>query len=148
MNISEVAQKTGLRPSAIRYYERLGLVQEPPRSSGRRQYSDDVVQRLVLIDIGQRLGFSLEELKALIDTASGTEDARLARQQLMARKMTELDTLIAQAQTMRRLLEESLRCACVEGSDCTEAPKVKANLSRASQLFGGNATRRRGRPRS
>ena len=65
ISISQVTQQTGLRPSALRYYEELGLLHPTRRISGRRQYDEDVLQRLALIQTGQQAGFTLAELGLL-----------------------------------------------------------------------------------
>ena len=66
MKISEIAEHTGNSPSAIRYYESLGLINPQRASSGYRVYSLAEVERLTLIQVGQNLGFSLEELRTML----------------------------------------------------------------------------------
>jgi len=67
MKIGELAERTGLAPSRIRFYERIGLLKAVGRqANGYRSYGDDAVLKLGLITTGQRVGFSLGELRALL----------------------------------------------------------------------------------
>lgn len=67
MNIGEIAEKTGLAASKIRFYERIGLLKAVKRkANGYRHYSDEAIAQLKLIVIAQQAGFSLEELQTLV----------------------------------------------------------------------------------
>lgn len=110
LSISEVATRTGLRPSALRYYEEAGLVSPVARVSGRRHYDDSVLYRLQVVACAQEAGFTIAEVRELL----AGEDQPSARWRALAeRKLGEVDAVIARAQATRRLLEESLRCDCV-----------------------------------
>ena len=63
MSIGEVARKMGLRSSAIRYYEKLGLIPKAPRLSGRRRYDERVLERLAMVRFAKHVGFSIAELR-------------------------------------------------------------------------------------
>jgi MerR family transcriptional regulator, redox-sensitive transcriptional activator SoxR len=71
MNIGEVARKMGLRSSAIRYYERLGLIPKAPRVSGRRRYDERVLERLAMVRFAKHVGFSVAEIKVLLGGVEG-----------------------------------------------------------------------------
>ena len=60
-SIGEVARRVGLSTSALRYYESVGLLPTPERSSGRRVYDQDALDRLAMIDVAQRAGFTLRD---------------------------------------------------------------------------------------
>ena len=79
MRIGEVAEQAGLRKSAIRYYEEIGLLPEPERVSGQRVYGPSVLRRLALIDVSQRAGLSLDEIRELLDAGSGADRPAYAR---------------------------------------------------------------------
>ena len=66
MKIGQIAVETGLPTSTIRYYEEIGLISTPPRVSGQRAFTSDVVDRLLLIKLVAKLGFSLEEIRQLV----------------------------------------------------------------------------------
>ena len=70
MKISEIAEQTGQSTSAIRYYESLGLINPSRSDSGYRMYSIAEVERLTLIQAGQQLGFTLEELSLMLRNKS------------------------------------------------------------------------------
>ncbi len=112
MTIGDVARQTGLNTSAIRYYERLGLLPEPARQGGQRRYDREVLTRLAVVRMAQEAGFSLDEVRTLVGgypegTPAGERWADLAR-----RKIPEVDALITRLQAVRATLEESLRCGC------------------------------------
>jgi len=67
MKIGQLARATGLRPSAIRYYERLGLLPRPERASGQRRYPGDAHNRVLLIRFASDMGFSLGEIKLFLN---------------------------------------------------------------------------------
>ena len=106
MNISDVAKKTGLTSKAIRFYEEKGLVTPPLRSeNGYRSYPDDAVLALRIIATGQKAGFSLDELRALLpsDLASWEHGTLL---DTLRRKVQDIEALQAQlAQSKAHLVE-------------------------------------------
>jgi MerR family redox-sensitive transcriptional activator SoxR len=122
LSIGEVAKLTGLRTSALRYYEEAGLLPAPDRVGGRRVYDPSVIRRIGLLRFSQEAGFTLREIKTLIHGFE-SKTPLSARWQAMARKkVTELDVLAGKIQRMRRALALSLRCGCVRIEDCTLSP--------------------------
>ena len=108
--IGEVAERSGMSASRIRYYEARGLVPEPERVSGKRRYRSDVLRRLAIIDSAQRVGFGLEEIRDLLGSRDELAHERL--RQLALAKLPELDHLIDRATSVRRLLEICSECDC------------------------------------
>ena len=104
LTIGQVARRAGLKTSAIRYYESVGLLPEAPRESGQRRYGDDTLRRLQVIDVAKRAGFSLDEARVLLSTGNGGPPAHAQLRELAARKLPEVDELIARAQAMRAWL--------------------------------------------
>ncbi len=118
LTIGEVARRAGVRPSALRHYERAGLLPAPGRINGRRRYDPGVLQRLGAIRFAQRAGFTLAEIRLLLDGLDG-ETAPSARWRALAPgKIAELEVLIARLRDQQRLLKEGLRCACLTLEDC------------------------------
>ena len=117
LSIGEVAARAGLRTSAIRYYEAAGLLPAADRVSGRRRYDADVVELLSLIRFCQRVGFSLDEVRALLASPHGRA-AKERWRQLVDGKLAEVQALIEQAEAVRALLEESRDCDCVALEGC------------------------------
>jgi DNA-binding transcriptional MerR regulator len=112
MRIGELAALTGVRASAIRYYEALGLMPSPGRRGGWRVYGASELNQLKLIATARRLGFSISDLKAL--TGSNTEARRAtaaARAALIREKMAALAGSAA-------MLDTLAACACTSDADC------------------------------
>ncbi len=120
LTIGEVARRAEVRPSAIRYYEGVGLLPEPQRVGGQRRYEPDVLDHLRFVRIAQEAGFTVAEIRALVH--DGEPDAALSRRwrALAERKLAEVDALIARAQATRRLLEALRSCACPTLEQCAD----------------------------
>ena len=116
LRIGEVAARAGLRKSAIRYYESLGLLGEPERSSGQRLYERSVLRRLAVIGIAQRAGLSLEEIRRLLEAGNEPASARL--REIAANKLPEVEALIKRAEAMRAWLKGAEVCGCEAIDDC------------------------------
>ena len=109
LTIGEVAARAGINTSHIRYYERVGVLPEPERVSGQRRYGADVLRRLAIVDVAQRAGFTLEEIRDLTgDHGHAGERIRA----LADRKLPDVDALIERAQAVRRWLEVASACNC------------------------------------
>jgi DNA-binding transcriptional MerR regulator len=107
LTIGELARRAGVAPSALRYYEELGLLPTPSRISGQRRYPESAVRLVGIILLLRDVGFSLAEQKALMASRAVALDdwQRLAR-----RKLAELAEQIAKAQTARQAIGHALRC--------------------------------------
>ena len=116
MRIGEVARRVGVRVSLIRYYEDIGLLPEPARLSGQRRYDDTVLRRLAVIDVAQRAGLSLEEIRELVEHGNDPMSERLRA--LAERRLPEIEALIARAHRVRRWLEQATECRCEAIDDC------------------------------
>lgn len=112
LSIGEVARKAGVNISAIRFYERQGLLPEPERASGQRRYTEAVIQRLGIIDAAKQAGFSLDEVGVLLASADQGTPTHEQLQALAARKLPEVDALIERAQAMRGWLVAAGECGC------------------------------------
>ena len=118
--ISEVARQAGIRASAIRYYESVGLLPPPQRVSGQRRYTPDVLRRLSFIQTAQAAGFTVAEIQTLVGELEGNELLSERWQVLARHKLTEVDALIRKARGMRRILENGLNCSCSNLEDCID----------------------------
>ena len=121
LTIGQVAKRTGLAASAIRYYESEGLLLKAARHNGRRIFDADVVQRLALIALVKNAGFTISETRALLDGFSRKHPPGKRWRALAGRKITEIDERIAEAQRMKRLLALIMRCECPTFEVCSEA---------------------------
>jgi DNA-binding transcriptional MerR regulator len=100
--IGQAADRLGLSPSALRYYDERGLVSPPERQAGRRMYGPEELRRLAFIKIAQRLGLPLDTAAAVLD-APGPQWRQTVRQQI-----AELDQVIAQARGAQTFLTHAL----------------------------------------
>ena len=116
MRIGEAARRAGVRVSLIRYYEEIGLLPEPDRVSGQRRYDDTVLRRLAVIDVAQRAGLSLDEIRELVEHGNDPMNDRL--RDLAARRLPEIDALIERAQRVRTWLQDATSCSCERIDDC------------------------------
>jgi DNA-binding transcriptional MerR regulator len=105
--IGELARRTGTATSALRYYERLGLLSPAERAGGKRHYSASSAERVALIRLCQNAGFTLAEIGRLL--GDGSWD-RQGFGELAKRKITELDARIADAQRAKKLIKHGLAC--------------------------------------
>jgi MerR family redox-sensitive transcriptional activator SoxR len=111
LTIGEVAGRAGVATSAIRYYERVGVLAQPERVSGQRRYGSETVDRLVTIAVAQQAGFSLDEIGELL-RGSDEGKASASLQELARRKLPEVEDLIARAEAMREWLSVAAECGC------------------------------------
>jgi MerR family redox-sensitive transcriptional activator SoxR len=116
LRIGEVAQRAGVATSLIRYYERIGLLAAPDRVSGQRRYDASVLQRLAVIDVAQRAGMSLDEIRGLLDIGTDPMSTRL--QELAANKLPEIEALIDRAERVRAWLSTASGCGCKTVEEC------------------------------
>ena len=108
----EVARQAGLKTSAIRYYESVGLLPEPERQSGQRRYGADTLRRLQVIDVAKRAGFSLDEARVLLATSGGGPPATPSCASSPSASSPRSTTLIARAQAVRAWLVTASGCDC------------------------------------
>lgn len=117
-SIGEVARRAGLQPSALRYYERVGVLSAPERVSGRRRYDSTVFQRLAMIRVAQQAGFSIAEIATLLGGFGEDAPPSARWHALAAPKLHAVDALLARVLGMRQTLEAGLRCHCARIEDC------------------------------
>ncbi len=129
MKIGELAERTGLAPSRIRFYERIGLLKAVERqANGYRSYHDDAILALKLIAAGQRAGFSLDELRALLpsDLASWEHGTLL---DTLRRKVQDIEALQAQLTQSKAQLVELMQQIEAKPQDMDCAANARRVLS-------------------
>ncbi|MEO8609078.1 MAG: MerR family transcriptional regulator [Chloroflexota bacterium] len=130
ISIIEVTQQTGLRPSTLRYYEEIGLVHPIRRVSGRRQYDESVLQRLALIKTGQQAGFTLAELGLLLNNVLDSEVGGAGWHALVERKLKEMDAVLRNIESMKRLLVDIMDCDDASLAECIVLTGERHSLER------------------
>lgn len=135
MKIGQLAHRAGLRASAIRYYERLGLLAPPHRVGGQRRYSPDALDRVLLIRFASEMGFSLAEIKLFLSGLR--EDAPVGPRwkKLATKKISEVEESIARSLRLKTLLQNLLHCRCASLKQCVAALGLSENL----RLVSGRA---------
>jgi MerR family redox-sensitive transcriptional activator SoxR len=116
MRIGAVARRAGVRVSLIRYYEEIGLLPEAERVSGQRRYDETVLRRLAVIDVAQRAGLSLDEIRELVQHGNDPMSEHL--RELAARRLPEIDALVERARRVRTWLQAATSCDCESIDDC------------------------------
>ena len=129
MDISEVAKRSGIPASALRYYEEKGLIASTGRSGLRRTFPASVVDQLALIALGQAAGFSLDEIKAMF-SADGR--ANIDRAALRA-KAEEVDDTIARLQALSNGLRHAAVCPAPNHAECPTFQRL-LRAARAGKL--------------
>jgi MerR family transcriptional regulator, redox-sensitive transcriptional activator SoxR len=118
LTIGQVADRAGIAPSAIRYYESLGLLPEPDRLGGQRRYDERAVGRLAFIAVAQNAGFKLREIGELIDGIDASGGMAGSMRALSDRKLPEVELLLQRTQAMKGWLEVARECGCSSPDEC------------------------------
>ena len=120
--ISEVARQANLRPSAIRYYERIRILPMARRVSGQRRYEPSAVYRLAVVRKAQAAGFTLDEIRRLFFGFGKRAPASARWRKLAQYKIHELDSRIEELQRMKDVIERlRANCQCRTLDECGKA---------------------------
>jgi MerR family redox-sensitive transcriptional activator SoxR len=136
MKIGELAGRSGLNASAIRYYERRGLLPAPHRAGGQRRYSADALDRVLLIRFASEMGFTLSEVKVFLNGLRDDAPVGPRWKKLAHRKIQEVEGSIQRARRLKSLLEHLLHCQCISLPACVKRLSLSPNL----RLIGRSAT--------
>jgi MerR family redox-sensitive transcriptional activator SoxR len=117
--IGEVSRRVGMRASAVRYYEERGLIEPYARRGGKRLYDEKAIERLLMIRVAKELGFSLDEIRVLLNSFAEARWTRLA-----STKLAALDDLSQRIETMREGLRRIATCKCVDVDACAHTIAV------------------------
>ncbi|MFG0851495.1 helix-turn-helix domain-containing protein [Pseudomonas sp. FYR_2] len=134
MDIADVAKRTGVPASTLRYYEKKGLLKSLAGRGQRRQFAADVADKLALIALGQAAGFSLDEVGVML------VDLQVNRQMLMA-KADELDARIKRLQAMSKGLRHAAQCPEEDHLACPKFQRLM-KLSAAGELNDKQASKK------
>ena len=117
LSIGELARQSGIRASALRYYESLGLLPAANREGGRRHWPAATMRRIALIKMSQRAGFTLAEIGQLLDSEAGQSATRQWRA-FAERKLPDIDRAIKEGQILRKAVAACLACGCMNFHNC------------------------------
>lgn len=142
LTISEVAREVGLRPSAIRYYEQLGILPPVQRRSGQRRYDDSALYKLAVIQRARQIGFTLDEIRELFfGFRKGTSPGK-RWQEMSQRKLVELEALSEAIRTMQSFLRVQ-NCHCDTLDECGRKLLRKGCAEVTAKNLPTNLRRRR-----
>jgi MerR family redox-sensitive transcriptional activator SoxR len=133
MKIGELANRSGLNASAIRYYEKIGLLAAPQRSSGQRRYATDALNRVLLIRFAGEMGFTLSEIKLFLNGLRDDAPVGPRWKKLAHRKIAEVESNIQRSLRLKALLEHLLHCRCASLQICVQRLSLSPNLNRLSR---------------
>lgn len=137
LDIAEVAQRSGVPASTLRFYEEKGLIASIGRRGLRRLFDPRVLERLALIALGRAAGFSLDEIALMFAPDGGPRIDR----QMLAAKAEELDRTIRKLSTLRDGLQHAAACSAPSHMEC---PTFRRLLQSAAS--GAIGTRRKKTP--
>ena len=119
LTIDDIASRTGLAPSAIRFYEDKGLLTPFRNAGGQRRYDRADIRRLSFVMITQGLGFSIADIQAALATLpEGRTPTKRDWQRLSSAFRRDLDTRITQMQSLRDRLDGCIGCGCLSLKAC------------------------------
>lgn len=130
--IGELSRRTGCNIETIRYYERIGLLPAPARRGRYRLYGAEDVGRLAFVRRARELGFTLEEVRALLALAAGGEGVCAEARELAASHLADVRARIADLRAMEGVLAEAVRrCDTGEAPGCPLIGALSAGTSPA-----------------
>lgn len=139
MDITEVAKRSGVPASTLRFYEEKGLVTSVGRRGLRRLFNANVLERLALIALGRAAGFTLDEIARML----GADGHPQIDRQLLADKAEELDRTIRKLTAMRNGLRHAAVCSAPSHMEC---PKFRRLMGlAASGVIGGQGKKKSSR---
>lgn len=144
MDIAEVARRSGVPASTLRFYEEKGLIASVGRQGLRRLFAPSVLDHLALIALGRAAGFSLDEIGAMFSPDGRPSIDR----QALAAKADELDVTVKRLKAMSEGLRHAAACPAPSHSECPTFQRL-LRAAAAGALDAGAGTRRpRPRPRT
>lgn len=125
LGIGALSEQTGVNIETIRYYERIGIMPEPPRSTGgQRIYGAPHLKRLVFVRRSRELGFSLDEIRELLRLVDGGDYTCGEVQEMTLTHIADIRRKIAYLRRMERVLKDM--AAKCDGGDVPECPILDA----------------------
>ena len=119
LSIGEVAERTGVAVSAIRFYEQEGLITARRSDGGQRRFHRDVLRRIAFVRVAQRVGLTLDEIRAALGTLPAARTPTKADWARLSRAWRpQLDDQIAVLQRLRDDLDSCIGCGCLSLKAC------------------------------
>lgn len=119
LSIGELAQRSGVAPSALHFYERSGLISSERTAGNQRRYRRDALRRVAFIRVSQRVGIPLKDIRSALDSLpEGRTPTKRDWSRLSRLWRTELDQRIAALEHLRRNLDGCIGCGCLSLKSC------------------------------
>jgi Cu(I)-responsive transcriptional regulator len=147
MNIGELARAADAKAETIRYYERIGLLPPPPRTEGNyRDYSAGHVSRLVFTRRARDLGFSIEQIRALLDLADHKEQSCESVDAIAHEHLVQVKRKLADLSALRKELESLIgKCRHVTVAECRILEALAPDAVNTARVSPLRQRRRRSR---
>lgn len=120
MDIADVAKRSGVPASALRYYEKIGLIASAGGAGVRRQFAPAVIDQLALIALGQAAGLSLDEIRTMLTPHGAPNIDR----ELLAAKADGIDQLVLRLKAVSRGLRHAVACPAPSHAECPSFQKL------------------------
>ena len=119
LSIGEVAERAGVATSALRFYEKEGLVHSTRTEGGQRRYERDVLRRIAFVRAAQRVGLTLEDIRAALESLPDARTPTAADWERLSRSWRPmLNARIAELQRLRDSLDSCIGCGCLSLRVC------------------------------
>lgn len=139
MDIADVAKRTGVPASTLRFYEKKGLISATRAAGGRRHFAPGVLDQLALIALGQAGGLSLDEIRTMLSP----EGAPHVDRALLLTKADEIDATVKRLQAMSQGLRHAAACPADSHTECPTFQRL-LKVAAAGRLKQGPAARKMG----
>lgn len=126
IDIAQLAKKSGIPASTLRYYEEKNMIRSIGRNGLKRVYDEYVLEQLQFIALGQRAGFSLQDIQSMLVTKGGFEVNR----DMLSQRAEDIAREVKQLKAIQRCLEHAAKCTAERHSEC---PKFQRLLSVAAK---------------
>lgn len=130
MKIGELASLAGLKPSAIRYYEKLGVLEAPHRVGGQRRYSADAQDRVLLIRFAAEMDFTLAEIKLFLNGLRNNAAVGPRWRKLAYTKIKQVEDTMQRSRRLKSLLQHLLHCQCPSLQVCMQRLSLNPSMKR------------------
>jgi MerR family redox-sensitive transcriptional activator SoxR len=130
VKIGELAARAGLKPSAIRYYEKLGILEAPHRVAGQRRYSADAQDRVLLIRFAADMDFTLAEIKLFLNGLRNNAPVGPRWRKLAHTKIKQVEDTIQRSRRLKSLLRHLLHCQCPSLQVCVQRLSLSPTMKK------------------
>ena len=142
LSIGEVAARAGVATSALRFYEREGLIRAIRSEGGQRRYERDVLRRIAFVRAAQRVGLSLDDIRASLATLPDNRTPTSRDWERLSRRWRPLlDSRIAELERLRDRLDHCIGCGCLSLKTCalSNPDDVAGELGPGAQWLTGGS---------